>query len=99
MSAPGYTDQLTLNARLEMLWLLRGQPSYSANCSILRASLEERGIILSRDQVRNQATWLAEQGLATTREVGDYVVVTATERGLDVAAGRVVVHGVPRPLP
>jgi len=98
-----YEAFLAGHARIAILRLLHAQPAYEANCAILSDALYELGINLTRDQVRGQVEWLAEQGLVTARDVGrdggDLVVARATQRGLDCAAGRVAVRGVRRPSP
>ena len=57
----------------------------------------------SRDLVRNHAIWLEEQGLVKIKRIdtgkGEFFVLNITQRGLDVAQGRVVVEGVKRPSP
>jgi Fe2+ or Zn2+ uptake regulation protein len=87
--------------RLTLLRILMVAPGYTANSSILTTSAHgEAGFVVSRDQVRTELSWLAEQSLITTTEVIDgLVVATLTERGGDVASGRAVVPGVQRPNP
>lgn len=87
--------------RLTLLRLLAEQPGYRSNSSILtQAADATAGFTVSRDQVRTELAWLAEQGLVTTSSVVDgLIVATLSERGGDVAAGRAVVPGVQRPGP
>jgi Fe2+ or Zn2+ uptake regulation protein len=94
-----YSDYLAQHARITILRLLVEQPGYEANCAILADALPELGINVGREFVRRQVDWLAEAELVTTRDVGDLVVARASERGLDVAAGRLSVRGVKRPGP
>ncbi len=47
----------------------------------------------------HQLAWLAEQGLVENDDMGGLVVATLTQRGADVAQGRVTVPGVKRPTP
>ena len=84
-----------------LLTLLKDAPGFVANSSILKDQLERHaGFVLTRDQVRTELAWLAEQGLVTTSEaIAGLVVATLTERGGDVASGRAVVPGVQRPNP
>jgi hypothetical protein len=53
--------------------------------------------VASRDQVAADLHWLAEQGLLTAEDHEAVLVVTLSERGADVAAGRAIVPGVRRP--
>lgn len=86
--------------RLVLLRLLAEQPAYRANCSILRDAADSVGITATRDQVRTEIAWLREQGLVTTLDASERLTIaTATERGLDVAAGRARVPGVKTPSP
>ena len=59
----------------------------------------EYGHNVSRDVVRGQIDWLAEQQLVTVENLRGFYVVTLTSRGQDVAEGRARVAGVKRPRP
>lgn len=83
--------------RLVILRVLAGMPSYTANSSVLHGALGQVGHNPSRDQVKTEIHWLAEQGLVTVEEVFDLLVARITERGADVAAARTVVPGVKKP--
>jgi hypothetical protein len=61
--------------------------------------LPEVGLTPTRDQIKTELAWLAEQQLVTSEDHAGLVVATLTERGLDVAEGRTVVPGVQRPSP
>ena len=60
-------------------------------------ALDSFGHTLSRDQVKTEMQWLAEQGALTLNDVGPVLVATLTERGQDIAAGRARVPGIKRP--
>lgn len=94
-----YAEHFATHLRLAMLRVLEGAPACRANSSILHSAVQDLGLSASRDLVRTQIAWLDEQGLVTSAAAGDLVVVTLTERGLDVARGLVVVYGVARPTP
>lgn len=64
---------------------------------VLAEMLDNFGHPATRDQVKTELAWLAEQGLMMLQEAGSVRVATLTERGQDVAAGRAVVPGVKRP--
>lgn len=95
-------DIFTKDQRLVMLRTL-AEDGYDANESILQDVLEAYGHNISRDLVRNHAIWLEEQGLVKIKRIdtgkGEFFVLVITQRGLDVANGRVVVEGVKRPSP
>lgn len=95
-----YSTHFAKHLRLAILRLLAESPGYALNSSILVDALGALGLAASRDQVRSEIAWLAEQGLATSDELpGGLVVATLTERGGDVASGRASVPGVQRPTP
>lgn len=84
-----------------LLTLLKDAPGFMANSSILKGQLErDAGFVLTRDQVRTELAWLAEQGLVTmTEAIEGLIVATLSERGGDVAKGAAVVPGVQKPGP
>ena len=84
-----YSDYLRQDMRLVILRLLVEMPGYRANSSVLNTALDNFGHTASRDQVKTELHWLAEQGAMTLTDVGPVLVATLTERGQDIAAGRV----------
>ena len=95
-----YFDTVTQHARLAMLCFLAEQPGYEANDSVIRDGLVAAAVIRwSRDRVRTEINWLAEQGLVTVGNVGPFMVAEITTRGAEVAAGTVATPGVKRPDP
>lgn len=95
-----YTNYFARHVRIGILRLLAEAPGYALNSSIITDALAALGLPASRDQVRGEIAWLAEQGLATADELpGGLIVATLTERGADVASGRATVPGVQRPGP
>ena len=93
-----FEQHLIEDARLVLLRSLSEMPQYRGNSSVLHNFLTRFGHGFSRDQVRTQLNWLAEQGLIVIEEnLGSVMVVKLTERGEDVAHGRVRTHGVKRP--
>lgn len=96
----GYDETLREHARLAILRFLEAAPQYTSNVSMLAELLPSVGIGFSRSQVVTEAHWLEEQGLADCEEArGDFLIVTATGRGLEVAQGLARVPGVKRPRP
>lgn len=94
-----YADFITEHARLSVLMALKDSAGYQSNSAVLRDELERFALRLSRDQVNGVLAWLAEQGLVRTEPLGQVLVVTLTQRGLDVAEGTAIVPGVKRPSP
>lgn len=92
-----FADYLREDIRLVVLRLLVEMTAYRANSSVLTMALDSYGHTLSRDQVKTELYWLAEQGALTLSDVGPVVVATLTERGQDIAAGRARVPGIKRP--
>lgn len=96
----GYGDHHTAHLRITLLRLLADQPGYKANSSLLCDAADAVGFSTTRDRVKTELAWLAEQGAAriSTLETG-LVIATLTERGLDVANGRTQMPGVKPPAP
>ena len=94
MSLQDYENE---HVRIAVLRLLEKQPEYAANDSILRDALASFALNVSRDRLRGQLAWLAEQGLVTTEQLQSLVIATATERGCEAARGTITVPGVKRP--
>ena len=85
--------------RLRILQVLyRHAQGGAANCRVIARALDSKGHKATVDQVRSDAQWLAEQGLATTETLGpredQYTVVTISTRGRDIARGYVTHPGV-----
>lgn len=94
-----YAQELREHARIAILRMLEDAPEYTSNVSMMTDLLRRFGIGYTRDQVEGEVAWLGEQGLATSKDHGGFLVVTATLRGVDVAQGIVVHPGVQRPRP
>lgn len=95
-----FEDILREDRRLVMLRLLAGQNAYRSNSSVLHAGLHHLGVAATRDDVRTDLAWLAEQSLVRLSEaVPSVQVAELTSRGFDVAKGHAVVPGVSRPSP
>lgn len=92
-----FAEFIRQDIRLVILRLLVDMTAYRANSSVLTMALDSYGHTLSRDQVKTELHWLAEQGALTLEDVGPVLVATLTERGQDIAAGRARVPGIKRP--
>lgn len=95
-----YQDFVVENRRLALLRFLASDADYAMNDSVIQTALGSIGHGVSRDAVRGDFAWLAEQGLVKVEIVlGKIHVATITSRGADVSAGRAMVPGVSRPGP
>ena len=94
-----YQKTLAEHRRLTILKHLEKVSGYTANASILTDVANGVGVTSTRAQVESDLTWLEEAGLVTLDRAGDFIVVIATQRGVEVALGRSFVEGVKRPRP
>lgn len=93
-----WNQYLDEDRRLAILRILEAQDGYALNESVMQAALERIGHNVSRDRVRADMAWLAEQGLVTVEVVARTIhVAKLTTRGQDIAAARSVHPGVKRP--
>lgn len=92
-----FAERLTEDRRLVILRVLSDLPGYKANSTVLTIALDSFGHNVSRDYTRGQIAWLVEQNLLTAEDLGPVLLVTLTERGMDVARGAVTFPGVARP--
>ncbi|WP_180125637.1 ArsR family transcriptional regulator [Rhodoferax sp. BLA1] len=97
MTIKDFSQHLRQDQRLVLLRILSEMPSYRANSSVLVGLMEKLGHTMTRDQVKTELRWLAEQGLLAVEEAGSVLVATLDERGQDVAEGRARVDGIARP--
>lgn len=94
-----YADILAADMRIVILRALEEDSGYSLNDSVLQSVLAAFGHRVSRDRVKTELDWLAEQGFVTLENISTVTVATITRRGADVACGRVITAGVKRPGP
>lgn len=94
-----YLAHLAENRRLATLRVLASAPAHTLNDSVLQTALERLGHVVSRDQIRTDLAWLAEQLLVELETVESVTVARLRQRGLDVAEGRAVAPGVKKPGP
>lgn len=90
-------DIMQQHQRLVILRLLAEVSGFDLNESILQDGLNAYGLDISRDGLRTQLAWLAEQGLIRLEKLGGTQKAVLTARGEDVALGRAVVPGIKRP--
>ena len=91
-----YEVRLLEDRRLVLLRIVADLPGRKANSSVLAMAMDSWAHTVSRDWVRTQIAWLAEQGLVRSDDMGPVLLATLTERGLEVVRGAVVVPGVAR---
>lgn len=94
-----YEKTLREHARIAILRMLEDAPKYTSNVSMMSGLLPSMGIGFTRDQTQSEVTWLKEQGLVTVEDHSGFTVVSATQRGLEVAGGIVTHPGVQRRRP
>ncbi len=95
-----FLDYIRPQRRLVILRMLSEIASHRTNTSVLVDGANHYGVVSTRDDVRTDVSWLAEQGLVRTEQLTDNVqLVVLTERGADVAEGRASVPGVRKPSP
>jgi hypothetical protein len=94
-----YGNVVAEHLRITILRLLLEHPSYTLNDSMIKDLVPKFGFRPSRDRIRTQLAWLAEQDLARVECTGGCHVAHLTERGEDVARGYTTVPGVKRPSP
>ncbi|TKA96893.1 hypothetical protein FAZ78_08970 [Cereibacter changlensis] len=96
-----YAETLRRHRRLAILRFLEASPTYTSNVSVLTDVLnsDRIGIDTSRDQTATELGWLAEQGFVGLNGKPEFLVATATSRGVDLALGRATHPEIQRPGP
>ena len=94
-----YLEPLSEHRRLTILKHLEKVSGYTANASILTDVANGVGVTSTRAQIEADLTWLEEAGLVTLDRAGDFIVVIATQRGVEIALGRSFVNNVKQPHP
>lgn len=94
-----YANTTSKHRRLAILRHLDDCSEYTSNASILTDVLAGVGLRSSRDQVTTELVWLKDNGMAVVQDFEDFIVVTATQQGLEVARGVTLHPGVQRRRP
>ena len=89
----------TEHLRLAVLQILSADADYAHNELVLSSALAQLGHGVSRDNLRTELAWLAEQGLVSIEDVSGIQVARLLGRGQDVAKGVAQAPGVARPQP
>lgn len=95
----GYQELLAQDRRREVLRFLADCGDYTSNGDVLRTFVNGIGITTTRDAMLTDLFWLEEQGFLSLEDRQEFVVVTATERGVEIARGLARHPGVSRPRP
>ena len=82
-----YTDTVRRHRRLAILRHLELCVEYASNASILQSVLNGLGLRASTDELITELAWLREQGFVEFDDRADFLVVTATRRGVEIAQG------------
>lgn len=94
-----YSDTLRRHRRLAILRHLAACAEYTSNGSILVDVLRGVGVTSTRAQVVTELSWLAETGFVVIDDRGDFVIATATDRGVEIAQGLATHPDIQRPRP
>lgn len=94
-----YAATLRKHRRLAILRHLADCAEYTGNASILQDVLRGLGLPSTRDQVVTELAWLKEQGFVIYEDRAEFIVVTATARGVELARGLASHPDVQRPSP
>jgi len=94
-----YGATLRKHRRLAILRHLEMCTDYTSNASILVDVLDGVGVTSSRDQVVTELAWLKENGFVSYTDTGEFLVVEATARGVEIARGRATHPDIQRPSP
>ena len=92
-----YNDTLRKHRRLSILRFLKDCAMYSSNASILEDVLNGMAVTSTRSQIITEIAWLSEQGFVTYEDRNDFVVVTATPSGVEIATGQATHPDIQRP--
>lgn len=94
-----YQATLRKHRRLAILRHLERCSEFTSNASILVDVLRGVGVTSTRSQVITELAWLAENGFTENNDRGDFVITTATERGIEIAQGLTTHPDIQRPHP
>ena len=92
-----YATEVQKHKRLAILRHLAECSEYTSNASILGDVLRGVGLVASRDQIVTELTWLKEQAMVSLEDNGGFIVVTATQSGVEIASGITTHPGIQRP--
>ncbi len=94
-----YIKTVAKHRRLTILRFLKDSPEYTSNGSILVEVCNDFGVTTSHDQVAGALEWLKANEMVVLDKNDDFIVVSATKYGIEIAKGISVHEGVKRPGP
>ncbi|WP_417262612.1 hypothetical protein [Celeribacter sp.] len=94
-----YNDTLRKHRRLAILRHLEACSEYTSNASILTDILNGVGVISTRSQVVTDLSWLKENGFVSYDDRAEFIVVEATNAGIEIARGLSSHPEIQRPRP
>jgi hypothetical protein len=94
-----YADLQRRDRRRDILGFVAEAAGYTSNGDVLLAMLRGVGHWITTDQIVTDLHWLREQGFVDLDDHEGFVVVTATVRGIELAAGIARHPEVSRPRP
>jgi hypothetical protein len=94
-----YAETLRKHRRLAILRHLAEIEEYTGNVAIIQDVLTGVGIPSTRAQIVTELAWLKEQGFLTYDPAQDFIVATATMRGVEIARGIATHPDIQRPSP
>lgn len=92
-----YAETVRKHRRLAILRHLEACSDYTSNASILTDVLDGVGVTSSRDQVVTELAWLKDNGFVTYETTAGFIVVEATQSGVEIARGRSTHPEIQRP--
>ena len=94
-----YADFVAEDRRLVILKVLKESAGRTANCRLLQKSLCALGHDVPLDEVIGDIDWLQSRGVVRQEiaPMGDVVLASLTEAGLDHLACRRIVPGIAEP--
>ena len=94
-----YKETVEKHRRLAILRYLSDCAEYTSNASILTDILDGLGIQSSRSQVVTSLVWLRDNSFVTYEDNAQFIVVSATLNGVEIAQGRQIHPEIQRPRP
>lgn len=94
-----YTQIVRKHARLAILRHLAECSEYTSNASILSDVLAGVGLRVTRSQVVTDLSWLRDNGFVDFDAQAEFIVVTATVSGVEIAQGVSFHPEIQRPRP
>lgn len=94
-----FKDHVREDRRLQILVLLESSGGYGASHFLLHAALNGYGHEVPMDTLVSDLSWLEQQALLNLENMNPAIIARLTQRGADVALGRVIEPGIKRPQP